>query len=184
MKETFKPIEGRPGYFVSDLGRVMSLKRREPVLLSIRQSGAGYAEVEVFSHKKATFIKIAREVLAAFVGYPADPWLCVAYHLNGDLMDCRLCNLAWVVCETDDNYDPATSKRRGVLKPEHTKAKMTEAKLKQSRETIEKAVLTRKNTVEMRRLYRAVNRPKPITGEEQEEIHDIYIVRNKFKDGE
>ena len=157
MKEEFRPIEGDPGYLVSNMGRILSLKRREPVLLSIRQNRTGYAEGEVFSHGKVRFINIGREVLAAFRGYPADPWLCVVKHVNGDLMDCRLDNLEWVICETDETYDPELSKRKGVLKPEHTKDRMSDAKCNQSAETIRKAVIARTNNLEYRRMFKNIN---------------------------
>lgn len=180
MKETFKPIIGRPGYMVSDLGRVLSLKRREPTLLSIRRNRTGYAEAEVFCNQKMSFINIGREVLAAFVGYPAEPWLCVAKHKNGDLMDCRLENLEWVICETDSTYDPTQSKRRGVLKPDHTKDRMTEAKYNQSEETIRKAVMSRKNTVELRKIYKKVNPQEPLPDSRLDEIHEVYVEMRKL----
>ena len=57
--------------------------------------------------------------------------------------DCRLDNLEWNICDTTDEYDPEVSHRRGVLKPEETKKRMTEAKYKQGQETIRKAAMTR-----------------------------------------
>ena len=168
MKEIFKEIEGRPGYWVSNMGRVQSRKRKDWTFLSIHVNRLGFPEVQVFQNCKATFISIAREVLAAFRGYPADPWLCVAKHINGDLLDCRLENLEWVVCETDENYDPSVSHRRGVLKPDHTKAKMTASKYKQSQETIEKAVVNRRQSMEYRRKFKEVN--------------NLYSIQNRFRE--
>lgn len=180
MKETFKPMIGRPGYFVSDMGRVLSLKRREPVVLTVWRGRTGYAIVEVYHRSKINFVSVAREVLATFRGYPAEPWLCVAHHLNGDQMDCRLENLEWVVCETDSSYDPAKSKRKGVLKPDFTKEKMTEAKLNQSRETVQKAIDSRKKTVEMRRHVKKDIPHERIQDVEPEDISDIYKVLSRI----
>ena len=181
MKEIFKPIVGRPAYLVSNLGRVMSCKRRAPVLLSIRKNRVGYAEVEVFTNSKISFLNVAREVLAAFEGFPADPWLCVAKHKNGDLMDCRLDNLEWVVCETDDSYDPTESKRRGIKKPEHTKQKMSESKFNQDPETIEKAIISRKKTIEYRKLIKKVNNTA-ISDDQFDEMKDIYSIQSRLRD--
>lgn len=181
MKEVFKPIVGWSGYVVSNLGRVISFKRREPVELSIRRNRTGYAEVEVFEKGKVSFLNVGREVLAAFYGYPSDPWLCVAKHLDGDMMNCALDNLEWVVCETNEFYDPSKSKRMGVLKPEHTKDKMSEAKFNQSPETIEKAIVSRKRNIEYRRLIKKVN-DVGISDKREKEIQDIYSIQNKFRD--
>ena len=183
MEEIWKPVEGRPAYYVSNLGRVLSLKRKDPQILAIHQNRLGYAEVSVFSHCKVGFINLGREVLAAFKGYPAEPWLCVARHINGDLMDCRLENLEWVVCETDDTYDPKSSHRKGVLRPEHTKDRMTEAKLKQSEDTIRKAIMTRQKNVQMRKFFKQVNEEPVLPENRKDEITDIYTI-NKRLNGE
>lgn len=167
-EEIFKELVGWPGYFASNLGRIMSCKRRLPKFLSTRVSRLGFLEIQVFEGSKSTFLNVAREVLAAFYGYPADPWLCVAKHKNGDLSDCRLENLEWVICETTKDYDPSRSRRRGVLKPSHTKEKMTASKFNQSRETIEKAIMTRKKNVEYRRKFKEVN--------------NLYSIQNRFRE--
>jgi hypothetical protein len=99
-------------------------------------------------------IQLNRIVLETFRGYPADPWLCVAHHLDGDRTNCRLDNLEWVVCETTAEYDPQKSHRRGVLKPDFTKDRMTEAKLHQSRETIEKGLINRRKTMEFLKFWK------------------------------
>lgn len=183
MEEIWKQVEGWPAYFVSNKGRIMSMKRREPQILAIHQNRLGYAEVSVFSHCKVSFLNLSREVLAAFKGYPAEPWLCVAKHLNGDLMDCRLENLEWVVCKTDDTYDPKKSKRKGVLRPEHTKEKMTAAKYNQTEETIQKAIMSRQRNIQMRKFFKAVNEEETIPEEREEEIKDIYSIHNRLKNG-
>lgn len=143
-KEQFRPIEGYAGYFISDQGRVMSTRRKSgPHILSQRSTKSGYREVMISVKCNLVTLYVARLVLAAFEGYPADPWLCYAHHLNGDMSDCRLENLEWIVCETTDEYDPNVSKRRGVLKPDITREKMSQAKFNQSEETIEKQRLTK-----------------------------------------
>lgn len=182
MKEIFKEIEGRPGYWVSNMGRVQSRKRKDWTFLSIHVNRLGFPETQVFQNCKATFISVAREVLAAFRGYPADPWLCVAKHINGDLLDCRLSNLEWVICETDDSYDPSVSHRRGVLKPDHTKAKMTASKYNQSQETIEKAVVNRRQSMEYRKMFKQVN-DKVMSDRQIEDVKDIYSIQNRLRNG-
>lgn len=142
--EIFKEIEGYPGYLISNLGNVVSLKRKSgPHCMSQHKTKYGYIETMVSKEGVLVSLYVARQVLAAFKGYPADPWLCIANHKDGDSTNCRLDNLEWIVCETTDEYDPSVSHRRGVLKPDLTRKKMTEAKCNQSPETIEKAVRSR-----------------------------------------
>lgn len=148
------PIKDYPGYYVSNKGNVMSKKRTETKLLAQRQSRLGYQLVVLCKNSRMASIQVNRLVLAAFEGYPADPWLCVAYHKDGNLQNCRLDNLEWMICETTDEYDPEISHRRGVLKPEPTKDRMSLAKYNQSEETIRKQMESRARTMGIRRYCR------------------------------
>ena len=158
MEEVFRPIEGFPGYYISNLGRVQSRKRITPIFMATQKSRLGYKTVFLWREDELKSLYVGRTVLSAFLGYPADPWLCYCHHKNGDLDDCRLENLEWIVCKTTDEYDPTKSHRKGVLKPDITKERMTEAKYNQSRSTIEKAVMTRTRTIELRNLLKAQNK--------------------------
>ncbi len=147
LEEEFRPIVGHPGYYVSNLGRVKSKKYEKERILSNTLSRHGYRLVQLVEHCKPIFHQVGRLVLESFVGFPADPWLCYVHHKNGDLSDCTLDNMEWVICETTKDYDPEKSHRRGVLKPDTTKARMTEAKCNQSRETIDKITKARQQTM-------------------------------------
>ena len=151
MDEIFKPIEGYPKYYVSNLGNVMSTKRNGSKLMSKYRSRLGYTTVILYNNKKMNTLYVARTVLAAFEGYPDDPWLCYVHHKDGNLENCRLDNLEWKICETTDEYDPAISHRRGVLKPEETKERMSNAKYRQTLDTIRKIILSRQRTMGMKR---------------------------------
>lgn len=154
MEEIFKPINGFPGYFVSNMGRVQSRKRYEPIFLSICRSRLGYPIVQLWQGMKLTTIYLGRLVLETFEGFPAEPWLCYAHNKNGDILDCRLENLEWLICETTDEYDPKVSHKKGVLKPKATKDRMTAAKYRQSNETIQKAIVARMKTMQLRYGYK------------------------------
>lgn len=150
-KEQFRPIEGYAGYFISDQGRVMSTKRKSgPHILSQKLTKSGYQVVMISVKCNLVSLYVARLVLAAFEGYPADPWLCVAHHLDGDMSNCTLENLEWIVCETTYEYDPNVSKRRGVLKPDITREKMSQAKFNQSEETVKKILESRRESMKYR----------------------------------
>lgn len=152
MKENWKPVFGYRGYFVSDQGRVMSTKRDEPIILAVMYDKHGYACTFMANPKthKPDKYQIGRLVLEAFCDYPADPWLCIAHHKDGDRSNCSLENLEWLVCETTDEYDPSKSHRKGVLRPKETKENMTKAKKRQSRETIDRIVVNRQLTMRER----------------------------------
>jgi len=150
-KEIWKDIPGYKGvYRASNLGRVQSWKRENSKILSQTLSKHGYPTVCLFGEKQQLQY-VARLVLAAFVGYPDEPWLCVANYKDGDYKNCRIDNLEWIVCETTPEYDPSKSHKRGVLRPDITKQRMTEAKLNQSQEIIQKALATRMETVRKRK---------------------------------
>lgn len=126
MKEIWKPVEGYDGYYVSNYGRVMSMKRKRPLIMQIGRNRLGYATAMFWNTEKRRLdiVHLARVVLAAFNGYPADPWLCYAHQKDGNQLNCKLDNLEWLICETTEDYDPKKSHRRGVLKPRETKEKM------------------------------------------------------------
>lgn len=153
--EEFMELKELPGYYAGSNGTIVSLKGyKGPKVLAKRETKYGYMLVMLSIDGYPKSFQVARLVLSAFEGYPADPWLCYVYHKDGDLRNCRLDNIEWLVCETDETYDPSKSHRRGVLKPEDTKARMTMAKYNQSRETIEKAIATRKRHLKERGYWR------------------------------
>lgn len=132
--EEIRPIPGRPNYYATRDGRILSKKREEDCFLKLVPRFNKLTVTLFFDHiMKCEFVN--RLVLSAFEGYPTDPWLCYANHKDGDPMNCNLDNLEWLICETTEDYDPEKSHRRGVLKPSVVRDRMTEAKLHQSDET-------------------------------------------------
>ena len=184
MMEEFRPIIGHPGYFISNLGRVKSSKYKEDRMLSMTTSSHGFLIVQLVERRPMSH-QVARLVLEAFVGYPADPWLCYAHHKDGDLENCNIENLEWIICETTDEYDPSKSHRRGVLKPDTTKARMTEAKLNQSQETIQKIMTSRSKTMKVRREkgigYKKKTDPGVVTNKMKEDIQKVIDAKKELK---
>ncbi len=93
--ETWKPVVGWEGiYEVSDLGRVRSLKRQPPKIMTGQPHENGYVRYTLTgSGLKTTTRKAHRLVLEAFVGPRPDGMMC--RHLDGDPSNNRLDNLRW-----------------------------------------------------------------------------------------
>lgn len=69
VKETFKPISNFPGYFISDLGKVMSQKGKNKKILKTRQCN-GYEIVDLHKDGKRTTVSVHRLVAEAFIHNP------------------------------------------------------------------------------------------------------------------
>lgn len=156
-KEEFKEIMGFPGYWVSNLGRIMSTKRKKPMILAKTTNNQGYPSASLWQKGELFTIQMNRLVLETFKGYPAEPWLCVAHHIDGDRMNCDLDNLEWYICETTAEYDPKKSLRKGILKPDFTKEKMTSSKYNQSEDTVRKQIIKRRQTMQRLNYWRNVS---------------------------
>lgn len=148
--EDIKQIPGRPNYYATRDGRILSKKREEDCYLKLVPRFNKLTVTLFYDHMmRCEFVN--RLVLEAFVGFPADPWLCFANHKDGDPMNCSLDNLEWLVAETTEDYDPEKSHRKGVLRPDAVKKRMTEAKYHQSEETKRKIQESRKRYYDKKR---------------------------------
>jgi hypothetical protein len=94
MNETWKPIPGFPGYEVSDMGQVKSLKRKSPRVLSpTTETKSGYSGVGLRADGKFYYKRVHQLVMLAFVGpCPAN---MEVLHGPGGPGDNRLCNLRY-----------------------------------------------------------------------------------------
>lgn len=101
MDEDWRPVVGYEGrYEVSDLGRVRSVEhrdrrgvRRPGIILRLQRDSDGYRIAGLSRDGRVRSRKVARLVLAAFVG--SAPERAEACHNNGDRQDNRLENLRW-----------------------------------------------------------------------------------------
>jgi hypothetical protein len=91
MKETWQPIPGYPEYEASTMGRIRSLKRREPHVLSPYKDR--YAIVSVMLDGQQDVKAVHQLVALAFMG-PTPDGMHIE-HKNGDLLDNRPSNLVF-----------------------------------------------------------------------------------------
>jgi hypothetical protein len=95
-QEEWRTVEGFPDYRVSDLGRVMSLKGKQPKILQPYLNGRGdypYPSVTLRQDGRKQIRTVHSLVAEAFIG-PRPDGLEVR-HLNGDPMDSRASNLSF-----------------------------------------------------------------------------------------
>jgi hypothetical protein len=107
-------VGGRGVYFISNLGRFVSLARGVPTLLRGSQSSTGYILYSLlFDDYKKSFVA-NKMVLLAFRGPPPTPEHTDAGHGKDgsyDKTDNRLCNLVWQT-RSENMKEVATARKR------------------------------------------------------------------------
>jgi hypothetical protein len=92
-QEDWLPAPGFDGYEVSDLGRVISRRRKKSILLRLQRDDKGYPKVCLMRDGRPVTRLVHQLVAAAFIG-PRPEGLEVR-HLDGDKDNCRLANLCY-----------------------------------------------------------------------------------------
>ncbi len=115
--ETWRPVASRPGYEVSDLGRLRNA-RTGRVLTSHALKRGGHLQIHL-GRTKAQYVHAL--VLEAFVG-PRPPG-GVARHLDGDPKNNRPANLAWGTVK--ENQADTIRHGRTTRGAKNTQAKLT-----------------------------------------------------------
>ena len=130
IEEEFRPIKGFEGYYVSDLGNVLSLKKGKPKLLKPHDNGTGYQQ----AHFRVSGKQVNRliHVLVAEAFLPERPSeLHELDHRDRNRANNMVSNLCWlthqeniekacakkVIClETGNIYESATKAARAIGK--------------------------------------------------------------------
>ncbi len=106
--ETWRPIEGHPGYEISSIGRVRTWKtpcpwvrKSEPILKVLRVDKRGYRYVSVSTENKSYSLSVSRLVAKAFI--PGDRRLEVA-HLDNNPKNNHKENLKWVTRQENESH--------------------------------------------------------------------------------
>ena len=88
-----RPVDGFPGYFVTDCGKVFSCLREKPLRMKSHKVNTGYNVVNLSKEGAVHSVYVHHLVLKNFVGEP--PVGFRAHFKNKDKDDMALDNLEW-----------------------------------------------------------------------------------------
>lgn len=101
--ENWKDAIGYEGlYKVSDLGRVMSIKRKKEKIMSFSIQPRGYKYVCLTKDKKEKSVQVHRLIAFAFLGTPKRP--LQVNHKDGNPSNNNLSNLEWVTASQNTRH--------------------------------------------------------------------------------
>lgn len=114
--ENFINIKGYKEYFISNLGRVLSVKRGKKRFLKPAINGKGYLFVRLYKNGKTKTIQIHQLVAMAFLNHAPNGMQTVINHKNFVKTDNRLDNLEVTTNRENSNrkHLKSTSKYTGV----------------------------------------------------------------------
>ena len=124
--EQWRQIEGYPCYYVSDQGRVMSLRNpKNPKIMKQGESAGGYLQVtltsgEAYGKGKRKTHRVNRLVAQAFIHNPHPDKRRDVGHANCIASDNRASNLYWT-CPLENSNHPITLQRLRDSRPEAVK---------------------------------------------------------------
>lgn len=142
LSEEWRPVEGYPGYEVSDLGRVRSWRsngkgggfRASPRVLSPSKKRNGYLQVNLWRDGVRSTFTVHSLVAEAFIGRRPDGQEC--RHRDGDKANNRKGNLLWGTPSenTMDNVTLGVHPGFMIRGEAHYRASITEEKATEIRE--------------------------------------------------
>lgn len=121
MSEEWRQSLSAPGYEISDLGRVRSIKTKR--LLKPHKTDKGYLRVSVMVLRRQRHMKVHRLVCEAFWGAAPSPEHEVA-HYDGERANNAPDNLRWATRE--ENWADRFRHGTDICGSKHHNAKMTE----------------------------------------------------------
>lgn len=134
---TWNPVPEHEGYYASDDGRILSLKRRTPLIMKQIASYDGHLYVFMYDGGNMKKVWVHRAVLSAFRGKEEKHLEC--RHLDDDPANNHIINLEW-----GDRFQNVEDKRRNGGMPVGERSgthKLTEKQVLQIRKQYGKITL-------------------------------------------
>lgn len=110
--EIWKVVPDFPDYFVSNMGRVKSIKKGKERFLNRSEKGAGYALISLFNKGASAPKSIKRATLVATVFIDNPDKNPIVNHINGIKRDDRASNLEWCTY----SHNSIHARRTGLYK--------------------------------------------------------------------
>ena len=114
--ETFKEVKGFPGYYISNLGRVKSIKKNRDTFKTLYDDSHGYLGVGLWKNNRQYPRKVHRLVAEAFIDNPLN--LRDINHKDEDKKNNCVANLEWVSHKDNLNYG-TRNKRANISKSKY-----------------------------------------------------------------
>lgn len=102
IREIWLPVDNFDGYYISNLGRVLSTKRKFNIILKPRLSKFGYHRVRLFNSNGDAWVSVHRLVAEAFIPNPDHK--PQVNHIDEDKTNNRVDNLEWVTPKENTNH--------------------------------------------------------------------------------
>jgi hypothetical protein len=114
MEETWKEIEGKAGFFVSDKGRIKRVQGDKEVIRRLSILKIGYPAVTIYADGKHKTFYVHRMVAEAFLPNPHN-YRCVN-HIDGNKANNALSNLEWCSHSMNHIHAYSTGLREAAFK--------------------------------------------------------------------
>lgn len=121
--EVWKQIANYPGYEVSNMGNIRSLKYRKPRILKYELIGRGYPSITLCKNGIKKQCTTHRIVAEHFIPNPENKDMC--NHINGIKTDNRVENLEWSTV-SENNYHAYAAGLKTKEGEHHHMAKLTD----------------------------------------------------------
>ena len=108
--EEWKEIQGYPKYFVSNMGRIASLKNLKPRILATFINNKGYERVALSKNGQSHHYLVSRLVAEAFCPNSDPEGARTVDHIDGDKENNEAANLRWM--SQADNVRECFRRRR------------------------------------------------------------------------
>lgn len=115
MKEEWSEIDGYTGYEISNYGRILSTKGKNPRFLKQRISNNGYNLINLYQDGVSNTYQVQVLVANIFCINDSPEIKTQVNHKNEVKTDNRSCNLEWVTPAQNINHGTANARRAKAL---------------------------------------------------------------------
>lgn len=128
MNEIWKPIEFAEGYFVSDLGRIKSIKKNRELILKLSHTKDGYVKCGITIQGSSCRFRVNRLVANAFIPNPENK--PTVNHKDGNKDNNCASNLEWMTRSEQMKHAYKLGLKKPMRGTSHSMSRLTEEDVK------------------------------------------------------